>query len=80
MYAAGYAKAMNKNFEKGYARKVPLSELSGDQYFHPQFDSRRLPMSAQYTMLWNPRPPQVPKVTFSSKQTRFRLAGKTEIT
>ena len=35
MYAAGYAKAMDKNFEKGYARKVPLSELSGDQYFHP---------------------------------------------
>jgi hypothetical protein len=34
---ASYAKSMNKNFEKGYARKVPLSELGGDQFFHPHF-------------------------------------------
>ena len=37
IYAVSYAKSINKYFEKGYARKVPLSELGGDQYFHPHF-------------------------------------------
>ena len=35
--------------------------------------------AARYTVLYFPRPPQVPKVTFLSKQTRFCLAGKTEM-
>ena len=35
--ATGYAKSVNKYFDKGYARKDPLVELGGDQYFYPHF-------------------------------------------